>query len=46
MNFYKRLEKEENELLVAEKTYNPSCLIGNWPSDTLLQEVNNKIVFL
>ena len=40
MNFCKRLEREENELLVAARTYNPSCLIGNWTGEVMLQEVN------
>lgn len=40
MNFCKRLEREQAELLVAGRTYNSSCLIGNWPGEVLLQEVN------
>ena len=40
MNFCKRLEQEQSELLVAERTYNSCCLIGNWPGEVLLQEVN------
>lgn len=40
MNFCKRLEREQNELLVAARTYNSSCLIGNWPGEVMLQEVN------
>lgn len=40
MNFCKRLEQEQNELLVAARTYNLSCLIGNWPGEVMLQKVN------